>query len=311
MSTVQEHFAHIMKYGLARNNRFQVIIPLPPAIQRKAANVLQDKTSTFLNEDVISLINSFVGGANEITRGLDLMVEQAELPGKNLVTTDIRYNGDYYKLPYGVVYEAQQFVFRASRDMYEKNTIDEWMNLIFDPRRHEVAYMEDYATNIIVNQLDERDNIVYSVMLRDAFPTLCNALTLSNEDSNQWHRITTTFMYRRWERVGESENSGGLLDSLSQTPLGPIVTPVLNRPEVQKALEVFERNTGVDLEGEAVNIYNQVDGIVKSTTGHSINKSVSLIESIRATIEGNDKLTNDQKSKVLDVIDDTLSNLRG
>lgn len=311
MSTVQEHFGHVLKHGLAKSNRFQVIIPLPTAIQNVAANVLQDKTSTFLNEDVISLINSFVGGSNEITRGLDLMVEQAELPGKNLTTTDIRYNGDFYKLPYGVVYEAQQFVFRASRDMYEKNTIDEWMNLIFNPRTHEVAYMEDYATNIIVNQLDEQDNVVYSILLKDAFPTLCNAITLSNEDSNQWHRITVSFMYRRWERIGERENQTDLVDSLSQTPLGPIITPVLNRPEVQKALEVFEQNTGVDLEGEAINIYNQVDGIVKSTTGQSINKSVSLIESIRAATELNEQLTNDQKSKVLEVIDDTLSNLRG
>lgn len=311
MSTTSEHFAYVLKNGLARNNRFQVIIPLPPALQRKSSNVLQDKTSSFLNEDVIELIQSFAGTSTEVTRGLDMMIEQVELPGKNITTTEVKYNGDFFKMPYAVVYEAQQFVFRASRDMYEKNVLDEWSNLIFNPRTHEVSYMDDFVTNIIINQLDEQDNIVYSVLLKDAYPVMQPGIILSNEDTNQWMRLSVSFMYRRWERVGESENKpNSVVDSLSDTPFGPIVTPVLANPAVQKGLEIFEKNTGIDLEGEAVNVYNQVDELVKNTTGTSINKTVSLIEGIRAATESNDKITATQKAKIIEIIDDTLSGLR-
>lgn len=311
MATVKEQFAHVLKHGLARTNRFQVLIPLPRSLQQQSSNVDQDKASSFLNSDVIKLISSFASGGTEVTRGLDMMTEMTELPGKNITTTDIRYNGDFYKLPYSVVYEPQQFVFRASRDMHEKNIIDEWMNLIFDPRSHEISYMDDFAVDITINQLDEQDNIVYSVILHDAFPTICTALQLSNEDSDQYHRISVSFMYRRWGRLGEAEEeSSGLVDALSQTPFGPIVTPVLSNPAVQKGLEVFESNTGIDLEGEAVNVYNQVNSIVENTTGTSINKSVSLIESIRAATENNDNITSDQQAKVIEIIDKTLSQLR-
>lgn len=309
MSSTNEHFAHILKHGLAKNNRFQVIIPLPPALQSQTSNVLQEKASSILGEDVVSMVKSFVGGSNEITRGLDMMIEQTILPGKNIVTSDIRYNSDYYKLPYGVVYEAQSFTFRSSKDLHEKNILDKWMELIFNPVTHEVAYMDDFATNIVINQLDEQDNVVYTVILRDAYPTICDSMPLTNEDQDTVHRITCQFMYRRWDK-GQTTGSSGLIDSLSQTPLGPYVTPVLSNPAVQKGLEVFEDNTGLDLEGEAVNIYNQVDSIVRETTDTSINQSVSIIENIKASTKVNGRVSNDQKAKVIGVIDNALGGLR-
>ena len=303
-------FATLLKNGVARTNRFEVLIPLPGAIQGDTSNILQENATSFNAKDVLKLVGSFVGGGgNEVARGLNYMVEQTEIPGKNLTTTDVRYNGDFFKLPYSVVYGAQQFTFRVSRDMYEKNIIDDWMNSIFDPITHEISYMDDYVTDITINQLDEQDNVVHSIILKDAFPSMCNPLTVSNEESNQFHRLSVQFMYRRWKKPNEVNVTSGV-SSLSQTPFGPLVAPILSNPAIQKGLEVFERETGFDLEGEAANIYNQVDDIVKSATGSSINKSVSLIEGIKASTEMNDRLTDLQKSEVLSVIDDAIGALR-
>lgn len=311
MSNKQEHFAHVLKHGLSRSNRFQILIPLPQALLGKSANIEQSKTSTSMFGDVIKLISSFNGTSTEVTRGLDLMIESTELPGKNLNTSDIRYNGDFYKIPYSVVYPAQQFTFRVSRDLHEKNLIDEWMNKIYNPITHEVAYMDDYCTNITINQLDEQDRIVYSVLLRDAFPMMCNPLNLSNEESNQFHRLATMFAYRRWERVGEGENMGqtGLLGSLSQTVLGPIVTPILSNPVVKEALSTFEGYTGINLEGEAVGIYNQINQVLLQTTGTSINDTAGLIGQIRAGIAVNGKLNNTQKAELIQIATGVLGAL--
>jgi len=311
MSTVQEHLAYLAKHGVARSNRFRVIIPIPMQLQKQSSSVAQNKTSSFFGEDVIKLIRSFAGsGVNEITRGLDVMVEQTELPGKQLTTIDVKYNGDTFKLPYSVVYGVQQFTFHSSQDMYEKNLIDEWLGLIFDPITHEIAYMDDYVVDIFINQLDNHDEVVYSTVLRDAFPVSVNPLVVSNEEMNQAHRVMCQFAYRRWERVGEKENSNGLVDALSETPFGPYVTPILSNPVVQRGLD-YLKDQGIDLEGEAVNIYNQVDEIVRNTTGQSVNQSVSLIKAIQASTEINDAIPDQQKARVLDVISGTLNRLTG
>lgn len=308
----QEHFAHVLKNGLARSNRFQVLIPIPNALQGSTSSTLQSKTSSLFGLDIIKPISSSGSGGSDVTRGLNLMIESTEIPGKNINTTEIRYNGDFYRIPYSVVYPAQQLTFRLSRDMHEKNIMDAWMNLIYNPINHEIAYIDDYSVNIVINQLDEMDRIVYSVVLREAFPTLLNPLTVSNEESGLFHRLGVMFMYRRWERVGEAENkivSGGV-GRLSQTVMGPILTPILSNPVVKKALDIIESTTGLDLEGEAVAIYNHIDSIIRATTGTSINTSTSVLEQIKASTQINGKITDGQKAQLIDIINNAIEALK-
>jgi|SRR5690554_2432273 len=315
MASFQDHIQYLIKHSLARTNRFQVIIPLPRALQDMVADPESDNERGFaeriIGTEGVKIVKSFLGGGTEITRGLDVMVESTDIPGKNLTTTEIKYNGDFYKIPYSVVYETQQFMFKCSRDMYEKNIMDEWMNLIFDPTKHEIAYMDDYATDITINQLNEQDQIVYSVILKDSFPIMCAPMTVSNEDKDTYARLQCQFMYRRWIRADDNINDADGVSSLTQTPLGPIVAPFLSNPAVQRALDTVKNQTGLDLEGEAVNIYNGIDNIVKSTTGSSINRSASLLEGMKAQIGSNGKISADQKGKLIGKIDDILSNLRG
>jgi len=310
-SQTQEYIAYLLKYGVARSNRFQVLIPLPNELQKRVANLQQQKTSSWFSGDIISNISSFVGGSsNEITRGLNLMIEQTEIPGKNLTTTDIKYNGDFYRQAYAIVYGMLPFTFRVSRDMYEKNLIDEWMNLIVNPRTHEVTYMDDYVVDVVVNQLDEQDNIVYSVVLKDCFPTMCNPLTSSNEEMNTTHKLMCMFSYRRWERIGELENKTGPYASLSQTVFGPLLAPILSNPAIQKAFDVFTQYTGVDLEGEAVNIYNQVENIIRSTTGNSVNTSIGALEAVKAQTEVNGRITEQEQAQIITIVNNAIQALR-
>jgi len=280
-------------------------------MQSKISEANQSKLNTILNSDIIKVLSSYIGGSStDVTRGLELMCEQTELPGKAITTADVKYNGDFIKLPYSVVYAAQQFTFTVSRDMYEKNVIDEWMNLIYNPVRHEIGYHDDFVSNIIVNQLDMNDNVVHSILLRDAYPMITNPLVVSNAESDQAHKLMSMFAYRRWERISEAENDTTDVTRLAETPLGPYVAPILSNPAVQKALEVFEANTGIDLEGEAVAVYNQLDGIVTATTGTSVNKTASLIEQIRARTLNNNKISSQQKAELIELIDTLLNNLR-
>lgn len=310
--TYASHVQNILKNGLARTNRFQVIIPLPQKIVDDTAEEAQKSSelSKWFGE-AIKVVKIFTGkGSAEFTRGLEIMSVQTSLPGKTLNISETKYNGDTLKSAYSILYGQHQFTFKVSRDMYEKTIIDRWMNIIVDPNTHEVGYHQTYAVDIIINQLDESDKVVKSIMLEDAWPVNVNELTLSNLEFNNTHELMVQFAYRKWKDVDIDTSGNGLLDKLSQTPLGPYLTPILSNPAVQKGLEYLEQTTGIDLEGEAVNIYNQVDKIVRETTGESINSSVTLLNGIMANLHLTEGLTNSQIAKLMELITGTISKIK-
>lgn len=314
MASFKEHTAHILKHGVSRTNRFQVLIPVPAKMQQAVTSDAELKKKSKLQEyfaEAVKVIQVFTGGGStEFTRGLDLMCSQTELPGKTINVSETKYNGDVRKVGNSIMYGNQQFVFKVSKDMYEKNIIDEWMNLIIDPKTHEIGYYDDYVVDLTVYQLDVNDNIVHAIVLEDAFPVMSNPLTLSNLESNNAHELMVQFAYKKWRNAENEDEPSSDLDSLLDTPLGPYLSPILSNPVVQRGIEYVENATGIDLTGEAMNIYNQVDDIVKATTGESINKSVSLLNSIKATIGINENVTPTQITGLLDLIEGTIDKIK-
>jgi len=320
MASFKEHTANILQNGLARTNRFQVLIPTPTMRNAAALDSSIDSTG---NEPPISKLKSmfgeavkviriFTGGgsAAEYTRGLDLMCSQTELPGKTINTSETKYNGDVHKVGQSVMYGNQQFTFHVSQDMYEKTIIDQWMNMVVDPETHEISYLSDYAVTINIFQLDQNDKIVHAVALLDAFPVMMNPLTMSNSEHNNVHELMVQFAYRRWVNLDLSASPANGMDSLLDTPLGPYLAPILSNPVVQRGLEYVKNSTGIDLQGEALNIYKQVDDIVKNTTGESINKSVGLMNTIKASLDVNDKITQADAGKLFDFVEGAVKKFK-
>lgn len=320
MASFKEHMAHVSQHGLSRTNRFQVLIPVPQKlIPEEASDAPEEmvgppqpksKMKKYF-EEAVKVIRVFTGGGTvEFTRGLDLMCSQTELPGKTINISETKYNGDVRKMGNSIMYGNQQFVFRVSKDMFEKNIIDEWMNMIVNPETHEIGYYDDYVSNITVYQLDTKDEIMHAIMLEDAYPVMSNPLTLSNMEQNNTHELMVQFAYRRWKNVQFEEEKGGKFDSLLQTPLGPYISKVITNPLVVRGLDYVENVTGIDLTGEALNIYNQVYDVVESTTGLSIDKSVGLLNTIKATLDLNKNLTPSQITGLLDMIEGTVEKIK-
>lgn len=308
----QESAAYIRKHGLARTNRFRVLIPIPQKLL--ADTVSKDEDKSKLAEslgNVVKVIKIFAGSSSsDIARGLDVMCNQTELPGKTINLSETKYNGDVLKSGHSIMYAQQQFTFKVSRDMHEKNIIDAWSNMIVNPETHEVGYLEDYAVSINIFQLDSQDRIVHGIKLEDAFPVLTNPLTLSNTEMNNVHELMAQFAYRRWSNIElEDIVSGTATSSLMQTPLGPYLAPILSNPAIQRALEYVKDVSGLDLEGEAVNIYNQIDKVVSQVTGDSINKTISILIQMKSAIKHNSRITDNQIAQLIDFIDGILSRI--
>jgi hypothetical protein len=84
-----------------------------------------------------------------------------------------------------------------------------------------MKYRSSYATDIIIQQLDQRDVPVYTCTLKNAFPITMASYDLNNSSENQFQKITMTFAYEDWKQEGfvESILSKGktLLGSVGQT----------------------------------------------------------------------------------------------
>lgn len=311
--TVHEHFASIIKNGVARSNRYQVLIPLPNFMNGNTKKKQeQSSTWTVYGVDVFKSLGKILGASSgELTRGLDLTCEQTEIPGKSFTTSDIKYNADFYRLPSSVVYGLQPFTFRSSRDMLEKDVIDTWMNGIVDIQTQAMMYYEDFTVDITINQLDINDNVVYSVVLKDAYPSYCNPITLSASETNMVSLMMVQFSYRKWYRVGKNEEGQQKgLGRISETPFGSILTPIMSNPVVSEAMSVM-KDKGINLEGDAMDIYNMADKIVKNTTGSSINKSTSLLTSMVGQVKLNKNITSAQSARLIQQINLAVSKLNG
>ena len=84
-----------------------------------------------------------------------------------------------------------------------------------------MKYRSQYVTDIIIQQLDQRDVPVYTVTLKNAYPTTMTSYELTNSGENQTQKLQITFAYEDWSEEGfvESVLSKGkvLLGSVGRT----------------------------------------------------------------------------------------------
>lgn len=183
----------VLGYGLARNNRFEVLIMPPRGL----------------------------AGAREVS----LMVEQASIPLLNIFSKSVKIFGPSYQRPVTAEYggEGLSMTFHCSSDMFERQFFEDWMHLVIDPNTFEVGYQEEYITDIVIRQLDEQDNITHEIVLLEAFPRNLNLMDLNNSSTNQTHRLNVLFAYRYWQRVGASNP-----DPVPR----PVINPQIPVPEL-------------------------------------------------------------------------------
>ncbi len=158
--------------GLARNNRFEVIITPPNGLSGR-------------------------GPESELA---SLYVEQASVPLLNIFAKPFKIFGPTYQRPITSEYggEGMPITFHVDRNMRIRRFFEDWMHLIVDPVRFTVGYQENYISDIFIRQLDEQNNVTNEIKLIEAFPRNINLMDLNNNSSNQTHRLNVLFAYRYW-----------------------------------------------------------------------------------------------------------------
>jgi hypothetical protein len=201
------------KEGLARPNRFEIILPIPEYINSFIGNSFLDKLLNLPNT-LVSTVSSLIknkGGEDQsqtdnasMTRYLALQCEAAELPGKVLVTADAKIYGPTFKVPYQTQYSDMTLTFICTNEFYERKLFDRWIEAIMPSDTNNLRYPKDeetrYLTNIKIIQYDDFVRQIFAIELIDAYPISIAPQTLSwSEDG--FHRVSVQFAYQKYRVI--------------------------------------------------------------------------------------------------------------
>jgi len=173
-SNVSNFLAQVLSGGMAKPNRFEV---------------------TILNAPCVS--NSNWG------QRVSMFCDSTSFPTRQIITSRQQLFGPPEFLPTGINTGGDSFgmQFYLDRSMTIKQYFDSWMNGIIDPVTYTANYKQNYITQIYISQLDEADQINYTVKLIDAYPTTLSPVTLDYALGNQVARLNVSFHYRTWQQV--------------------------------------------------------------------------------------------------------------
>lgn len=203
------------KDGLAKNNRFEVILPIPAYINSFVSNSFIE-TLLNLPNTIVSDITQIVADARgktdpqsrsdnaSMTRYLALQCESTELPGRSLVTADVKVYGPTYKVPYQTQYQEITLNFLCTNEFYERKLFDKWIEAIQPNDTWNMRYPKGensrYLTNLKVIQYDEFIRQIYAVEMIDAFPIGIASQPLSWSEEG-FHRLSVQFAYHSHRTV--------------------------------------------------------------------------------------------------------------
>ena len=182
------------KGGLAKTNRFQVIFT-PPSV-------------SLLNLNPEVLVGSLVSGSFKVKnlindpRDISLLCVSAQLPGRQITTAD--YIAEKQAVPQvqSIIDEDVTLKFMLTNDYYMKIMFDNWVNSIVDLDKYRVGYKKDFAVDVVIQQLNDKNIPVYGVRLENAFPTTVAAIELDNSSENSIQELSVTFSYDKYEPEG-------------------------------------------------------------------------------------------------------------
>jgi hypothetical protein len=206
------------KDGPAKTSRFEVILPIPPYINSFIGNSILEKILNLPNSvfsDIGDAVNSALGRSQgdqgysktsnaSLSRNLALQCETAELPGKTLMTQDVKIYGPTFKVPYQTQYNETSLTFLCTNEFYERKLFDRWLEAIHPSDTNNLRFPKGaesrYMTNVKIIQYDDFIKQIYAVELIDAFPIGVASQSLSWTD-DAFHRLSIQFAYQKYRVI--------------------------------------------------------------------------------------------------------------
>ena len=195
--------------GFAKPNRFMVDFVLPTGVDTGVAQGPGGSQGILFEEEVQ---NSTVSGQmqreTQIQRGLRAFVENVDMPGRTLDTTDYKIYG-----PRRQVVTGHSFSGEITMSMYcdkflrQRSFFEMWQKAAFDQGTNNVHFYEEYIGAVRIYQLGafaenaDRDRISYGVHLFECFPKTISAVTYGQGQNDEIQKISVSLAFRNWQNL--------------------------------------------------------------------------------------------------------------
>lgn len=140
-----------------------------------------------------------------IDRELVTRIDSAELPGRSIQTSNVKYYGVPSRVGYDVTYPEIGITMICSESMREKLLMTQWQDLIVNqharpnapPYMFDLGYYDDYVGRVQILQYAPNGTLVYKMTLIEAYPVQVNSMPV-NWGSEEIHKLNVSFAYKYW-----------------------------------------------------------------------------------------------------------------
>lgn len=192
MNKLNDFIASIKTIGLARTNRYSIILTPPPVLNLSNITAVGNRSRL-----------------SDLERML-LFCDQVQLPGLNLSTIQNRSFGEFREVPYEKLFGDLSMSFYVDQSMYVKSVFDNWMAAIQSPVTRTFAYYNDYVTTMEIIVEDVADQERYAVTLYECYPKTIAPIQMDYA-SKDIMRLNVTMQFKYWTSTAmEQEQSDGV-----------------------------------------------------------------------------------------------------
>ena len=216
------------------------------SVDQFRSQIRQGISQTSLWRVLLPSLKSGPFGGSPSSFALNVICKAANMPGRQMLTQDRQYGMHREKITYGFAQEDVSLTFYVLQDYGIKQYFDEWMGKQINFRGDganepapTINYKKEYVKDIKIQQLKKDvifdlsfnfqgplglelvgdivtpDQIAYTCLLEDAFPTTMNAIEFSNEGGLA--ELNVQISYTTWQGVqgfSLSSLTGGLIPSI-------------------------------------------------------------------------------------------------
>jgi hypothetical protein len=274
---LKEFNRDIRMQGIARKNRFDILIDIPQKVQ-------QELTRRGIRYDAGNLA---------------IRCYSTQIPPKSIASTDVKTAGFNQKIPYSRTFDDVTTSFVLDKQMKIKKIFDVWQEVIAPNDASHVAYLDDITTDVVINQLNNKDVSEYAVTLKHAYPIVVNSLDYQTDDNDSYQVVGVTWTFKTV--VNDTAIRGVL-----EVP-APSTTVITDEQgfNVVSIVEFLNKLASFSLQGEALNWYGRINNYIRQYTGgYGVDGMAQLIKRLKFSVDSNQRFLESDRTNISTVLDD-------
>lgn len=170
----KDFITHVKQIGMFGGNKFEFVAPLVE------------------------------GGSNADSAKVSMLCNSAQIPGLNIMTTDIRYYGEATERPHGITYGPLNLTFYLDNDLAPKRYFEEWMNQVYSRDKRSLNYYDIYTRDVEVVIYNKAEEEIDRIKFLECYPKLMSDVNLSYDSNGAAVVLSVTLVYKWWESMSKT-----------------------------------------------------------------------------------------------------------